>query len=347
MHLKGVAMLNFRNDYAQVGHPKVIQALVDHGKKIYPGYGTDQACQEAKEKIWKALGQERPIYFLPGGTIANALAMTFQLRPYEGVVTPKTGHIVDHEAGSMEALGCKLLYLEEEDGKISPEALEVFLSKKRGVAQVLPRVVYISNTTELGTVYSKEDLEKIYRICKNHDVYLFLDGARLGSALAAEKSQLSFKDLPDLCDFFTIGGTKNGALFGEALVFNREDLAHNFDRYMKQRGVLTAKSFLLGLQFSALFTGDLYMENARWANARARDLSQGLVDLGLSLAYPPESNQIFVLYPKEKIADLEKLASFEEDGERDGQAILRFVTAYHTREEDVEGLLKAIKDLAC
>ena len=339
-------MYEFRNDYNSVGHPKVVEKLMDQVHVRYPGYGFDQACDEAKEKIQAKINKDVKINFVPSGTSANILSLTANLKPYEGVVAAESGHIVNDEAGALEAVGHKVVYVESEDGKIKAQALKDYLDQEHDFFNILPKIVYISNSTELGTVYRKAELEEIYSICKDHDVTLYIDGARMGSALMSSVCDYSLEDLAGLCDIFTLGGTKNGALFGEAVVFCNKDLGENFHYYLKQHGVLTAKGFLMGLQYGVLFTEDLYFENAKQANAMAQKLVDGLKEIGVDFAYPPESNQIFVALEKDLLDPLAQKVTFEDFGPLEGDLeCARFVTTYHTKEEEVDGLLASLKDL--
>lgn len=339
-------MYEFRNDYNSVGHPKVLEKLKDNVHTIYPGYGFDEASDQAKEKIKTKINKDVTINFVPSGTSANILSLTANLKPYEGVVAAQSGHIVNDEAGALEAVGHKVVFVDADNGKIIPQALKEYLDQDHDFFNIIPKIVYISNSTELGTVYPKKDLEAIYKTCQDHGVYLYIDGARMGSALMSSVCDYSLGDLAQLCDIFTIGGTKNGALFGEAVVFCNKDLGENFHYYLKQHGVLTAKGFLMGLQYDALFTDDLYFANAKIANTMAEKLQEGLRDLGLSFTYPPESNQTFVTLPREILDRLHEKASFEEFGPvSEGQECVRFVTTYHTKEEEVEGLIAGLKEL--
>ncbi|MBS4872459.1 MAG: aminotransferase class V-fold PLP-dependent enzyme [Peptoniphilus sp. oral taxon 375] len=339
-------MYEFRNDYNSVGHPKVVERLMDQVHTVYPGYGFDQASDRAKEMIQEKIKRDVQINFVPSGTSANILSLTATLKPYEGVVAAESGHIVNDEAGALEAVGHKVVFVESQDGKIKPQALEDYLAQDHDFFNILPKIVYISNSTELGTVYRKAELERIYKACQDHGVYLYIDGARMGSALMSPACDYSLEDLAGLCDIFTIGGTKNGALFGEAVVFCNKDLGENFHYYLKQHGVLTAKGFLMGLQYQALFTDDLYFENAKIANSMAMKLAEGVKDLGLDFAYPAESNQIFVSLPAGLLDKLAQTVTFEDFGPLEGdRECVRFVTTYHTKEEEVQGLLESLRSL--
>lgn len=336
-------MRNFLNDYSAVGHPRVLEHLENVAKEFHVGYGYDPHTERARKLICKQIGVEKPIYFIPGGTGVNALAISFCIRPHEAVITSKNGHIVEDEVGAIEAKGHKVIQIEDIEGKIQPDTLEETLNSFGYFMNVLPGMVYISNTTELGTVYTKEEIEAIYKVCKRHNVLLYIDGARSGVAINNKYSNIAWEDMSEFCDLYYIGGTKNGALFGEALVFNNEKLGQEFNYYMKQQGLLIAKGFVLGAQFEALFTDNLYNKIATKANENAYELIDALKKVDAEFAVTPQSNQVLIYVTNEKLKALQEdfLFNILEEGEE--KSMIRLVTTYRTTTEDIEAICTALK----
>lgn len=340
-------MFNFRNDYSQGAHPRVLEAVAACNLEGCPGYGTDRHCQHAAALIRaQCAAPDAAIHFFIGGTSANLTAIAAFLRPWECVLAPDTGHINVHEGGAAEAAGHKILGLPSPDGKLRPEDILPVLERCRDTAMVLPRMVYISNATEVGTVYSKAELAALSEFCRAHGLLLFLDGARLGTALtcaAYESCGLTLPGLAALMDAFYIGGTKNGALMGEAMVITNPALQPHFFRAMKQRGAVLAKGFLLGAQFEALLEDGLYWGLARHANGMAQRLRTGLAAKGVPFLVDSPTNQLFPTFQKEQLPRLEELCSFEIWGDVDeARTAVRFVTSFATTEEEVEGFLAAL-----
>ncbi len=339
-------MYFFRNDYAEGALPEVMAALSRTNDVSTAGYGEDSYCQEAAEAIRTRFAcPDADVHFLVGGTQTNQLAIGAFLRPWEAVISTEVGHVAVHETGAIEATGHKVCTVPSKDGKIAPEQIAaVYEAHDRGQNEhmVLPKLVYLSNSTELGAVYSRRELRAISDTCRQLGMYLYLDGARLAVALDAGK--LEPEDLANFCDAFYIGGTKNGLLFGEALVITRENLKPNFRHAMKQRGAMLAKGRLLGVQFAASFEQDLWLKSARHANETAKKLRDGLKALGISLVVDTPTNQIFPILPNEKIAALNRDFSFEIWGRVDEhRTAVRFVTSWATEEASVCALLEALK----
>ena len=335
-------MYSFRNDYSEGAHPKVLQALVDTNLRQTCGYGLDPCCQEAAARIRRlCAAPEAGVHFLVGGTQTNLLAIEALLRPYEAVIAADTGHVNVHETGAIEATGRKVCAVPTPDGRLTPEHLQSVLSAHSTEHMVVPRLVYLSNTTELGTVYGKAELEALRRFCGEHGLLLYLDGARLGAAMDA--GDLTLPDLAGLTDAFSIGGTKNGALFGEALVFPRP--CPDFRWYMKRRGAMLAKGRLLGLQFQALLEDGLYLQLARHANRMGLRLRDGLTALDLPPAVDSPTNQQFFILPNAAIQRLTAQGcAFETDRPvDDGRTCVRFVTSWATPPEAVDGFLSAVR----
>ena len=322
-------MNNFRNDYSDFGSKEIyqeIEKIFDH--KI-SGYGTDEISNEARNLILKEIGRDANIEFVSGGTATNILATTFGLRPYEAVLSASTGHITHHETGSIEATGHKVVTLKTSDGKLKADEIRDFIDDQPGEIDVKIRVVYISQTTEVGTVYSIDEIREIYEVCQEKDLYLYIDGARIAHAMAANSSNLS--DYAKYSHIFSIG----------ALVILDENLKKDFRYYLKQRGSMMAKSFLIGLSFKVLFQDGLYYKNAKRAYEMSRLLVDGLRDIGRDPVFG-ESNQIFIKSSPEEIEKLEKENIFEIEDKK--ESIIRLVTNYRTSEEEVRGFLNSINN---
>ncbi|WP_019132307.1 threonine aldolase family protein [Peptoniphilus obesi] len=332
----------FVNDYNDLAHEKVLEKLNIVNKKGNLGYGYDDYTKKAKELIKRDLKNENvEIEFLAGGTIANIIAVTANLFPYEGIIAANSGHINAHEAGSIEATGKKIETIYSKDGKIYADELELFLDKFSEEHTISPKIVYISQTTEMGTVYTYDEIKNIYDVCLEYGVYLYIDGARMAVGLAA--SDIEVSDLVNICDMFTLGGTKNGALYGEALVIVSDELKQNVRRYMKQRGATIAKGFVFGAQFIGLFEDGLYYELGKKSYEMSRYLADRLKEVDLDFYQEPESNQIFLLLDREWIDKLLKNNLFEIMDYNDEKKIIRLVTSYRTSKEEIDSLIEDIK----
>ena len=339
------AKYSFASDYLEGAHPAILRRLVETNLLQTSGYGTDEFSDAARAKIKAACGlSEAEIYFLIGGTQANAVVIDTMLYPYEGVVAASSGHVAQHEAGAIEYGGHKVLSLPQKDGKITAAQIEDFVTKFYQDANhehmVFPGLVYLSQPTEYGTLYSLEELTAIHETCAAHHLPLYVDGARLAYALAAEENDVSLKDLAGLADVFYIGGTKCGALFGEAVVFPQSGTVPHFLTQVKQHGALLAKGRIAGLQFDTLFTDGLYENIGRPAITAANQIRAALKAKGYSLYMENPTNQIFVLLThaqREKLEQSVELGYWEAyDETRD---ILRIATSWATSEEQVEALL--------
>lgn len=338
-------MNNFRNDYHDLCHPKVLDSLLNLRGENNLGYGYDEHTKNAKRKIQESLGAKKPIFFLQGGTAANVLAISFCLRPHQAVIAADSGHIVSDEVGAIEANGHKIITLPTPDGKLKADQVEESLASFGDFHNVLPKMVYISNTTETGRVYRKQEILDIYKVTQKHKVYLYIDGARMAAGLASENCDIKFEDYKDFCDIFSIGGTKNGALFGEALVFNQEDLAEEFNFYLKQQSSLLAKGYLYGAQFEALFTDDLFFKIGQKAQENAVELIKKLKAIEASFAQEAETNQIFLKIPSSKVDELAKNNQFEIFSQDKNQTVIRLVTTYETKQEEIDSIVEEIKNL--
>ena len=334
---------SFKNDYSEGAHPAILQKLVETNLTQTVGYGEDEFCDEARELIKKQLKKEAEIHFVSGGTQANLIVISSILKPYESVIAAETGHIAVHETGAIEATGHKINTIATSDGKISAIQIEKVLKLHTDEHMVKPKMVYISNSTEVGSVYTKAELKSIYDFCQENNLILFVDGARLGSALTSSKCDLTLEDMANLCDVFYIGGTKNGALIGEAIVFNKLDLNENFRFHIKQKGGMLAKGRLIGIQFSELFRNDLFFEMGKHANKMAEKLAKNISNKGFEFLTEPSSNQIFPIFPNELIAKLQHHFEFfvwEKIDEE--KSAIRLVTSWATPEEKVEYFIQSI-----
>jgi len=337
-------MISFNNDYSEGAHPRVLDLLVKSNLEQNTGYGLDVHSTKAKEYIKSKLQREDiDIHFIPGGTQTNLLVISAFLRPHHCVIAASTGHINVHETGAVEATGHKVVTLPTADGKLTPELIKKAVDQHPDEHMVKPKMVYISDSTELGTIYTKEELTAIHQVCKENGLILFMDGARMASALTCKANDLELKDIANLVDVFYIGGTKNGALLGEALVICREDLKEDFRYLIKQRGAMMAKGFVIGIQFEALFQDNLYLDLGAHANRMAEKISETLKQCGYCFYAPAYTNQLFPVLPNKVIDKLseEFVFSVQERLENDMSAI-RFVTSWATSEEKVNKLCKAI-----
>ena len=337
-------MYNFLNDYNDVCHPDILEALVNANNNLMDGYGNDEMTASASEAIKKLLKDDSvDIHLVPGGTSANIVSVTAGLRPEESILAATTGHIQGSEAGAIEATGTKIETIDTLDGKLTVELLEPKLNSFGADSMTVPKTVYISNTSELGTVYTKEDLQELYKFCKDNDLYLYIDGARMIHALASPHSNLEYSDLTSLCDIFTIGGTKNGLMYGEAVVIVNDELKRNFLNLMKQKGAMMAKGFVLGTSFYQAFKDDeFFIGLANHAYKMSELLSEGLTQKGYSLEYPHESNQVFIRVNKEEFEKISSIAKITKFGQVDEDIIIRLITTYRTTEESINNFLNEL-----
>ena len=338
-------MYSFKNDYSEGAHPRLLNALVESNLVQAEGYGEDCFTQKAVELLKQKIGRnDIDIHLLSGGTQTNLIAISAFLRPHEAVISANTGHILVHETGAVEATGHKIISVEVDDGKLNASHLRVALDSHTDEHMVKPKLVYISNPTEIGTIYNKEELEQISEFCKDNNLFLFMDGARLGSALCSEENNLELSDLVKLVDAFYIGGTKNGALMGEALVISRDQLKEDFRFHMKQKGALLAKGRLLGIQFIELFRDNLYFGLAEHANRMADLLRNEISKAGFKFLVNTSSNQLFPILPNQLITELEKNYLFHVWSKIDtDNSAIRLVTSWATKEEAVSAFTEDLK----
>ncbi|WP_010632132.1 threonine aldolase family protein [Sporolactobacillus vineae] len=335
-------MYSFKNDYSEGAHPAILEALMRTNLEQEEGYGEDRYSLEAADLIRQRIARpDAAVHFLTGGTQVNMTAISSFLRPHEAAIAAKTGHINVHETGAIEATGHKVVVADSDgDGKLTPESIQQVLDAHPDEHMVKPKLVYISDTTEVGAIYTKSELERLKTFCDAHQLYLYLDGARLGSALTAEGNDLVLSDLPKLTDAFYIGGTKNGALIGEALVIVRDSLKEDFRYLIKQRGAMLAKGRVTGIQFLELLKGNLYFDLASHANRMADKLREGLTAQGFRFLTHSPSNQIFPVLPNALIDALLHQYAFLTWSKVDAQhTSVRLVTSWATREAAVDGFL--------
>ena len=342
-------MIYFNSDYMEGAHPRILQRLTESNYEQTIGYSEDPHCERAAALIRKVCDNpEVAVHFLVGGTQSNLTVIAAALRPHQSVISPQTGHISEHETGAIEAVGHKVNALPTTDGKITAEQIDSLVTAHwndpsfEHITQ--PKMVYLSYPTELGTIYSKAELIAISEICQKHDLMLFIDGARLGYGLASPANEVSIPFLASHCDVFTIGGTKVGALFGEAIVIRNEALKKDFRYIIKQKGGMLAKGRLLGIQFECLFEDNLYAELSSHAIDLAMQVKKGLTDLGIEFLIDSPTNQQFPILPNELIASLKDRYSFSQWKLMDnGKTTVRICTSWATRPEAVTGLLSDIK----
>lgn len=339
-------MISFESDYIAGAHPKVLERLAETNMELLAGYGEDKYCQMAEEKIKKACNRpDAKVHFLVGGTQTNQVVISSMLADYEGVIAATSGHISVHEGGAIEFTGHKVLALEGNNGKLNPSDIDKYITTFHADGNhehmVFPGMVYISHPTEYGTLYSKNELTAISNVCRKHNIPLFLDGARLGYGLASRQTDVSLPDIAELCDVFYIGGTKVGALCGEAVVFTHNNAPKHFITKMKQRGALLAKGRLLGIQFDTLFTNDLYMEISRHTIEMAEKLKSLLKEKGYRFYMESPTNQQFIILHNEQMSKLAQNVCFSFwEKYDDTHTIVRFATSWSTTEEDLKELEK-------
>lgn len=333
------------NDYSESAHPAILSALQDSHLKQHAGYGFDDYSDQVRHIMRQQIGNDDiAIHFGITGTQANLVCIAAMLSPIDGIIACTTGHIAVNEAGAIEATGHKVILAEAKDGKLTVAAIESI----RQLHSFLPHVVrakavYISNTTELGTLYTYAELEALSNYCRQHEMYLFMDGARLGAALASDQQDLTLADIAKFTDMFWLGGTKMGAMFGEIIVIPNPRLATDFNIHLKQHGGLMAKGYLLGLQFCVLLKDDLYLKLCSHANAMAQRLSQGLIEQGFELYVKVQSNQVFAILPQSVIDYLQAYVDFYQWQQLDDErSVVRFVTSWATTEAQIEQLIEVL-----
>lgn len=341
-------MLSFESDYTEGAHEKILERFVETNMEQVSGYGSDPYCESAKKKIQELCEcPEADIFFMVGGTQTNEIVIDSLLKPYEGVISAKTGHINVHEAGAIEYTGHKVLEIPEYNGKIKAEDLKSYLSMfwndENHEHMVFPGMVYISHPTEYGTLYTADELKAISGICREYKIPLYLDGARLGYGLMSSETDVTLPMIAQLCDVFYIGGTKVGALCGEAMVFTKNNTPQYFMTIVKQHGALLAKGRLLGVQFDTLFTDDLYFKISRHAIDMAELLKKGFADRGYTFYLNSPTNQQFIILDNKEMKKLQEKIKFSFwEKQDDNHTVVRFATSWATKKENIEELFDII-----
>ncbi len=341
-------MLHFDSDYMEGCYPDILDRLKAINYEKNTGYGTDVYSHSAKAKILKACGLDNgEVYFLVGGTQTNATVISSVLRNYEGVISASSGHISVHEAGAIEFSGHKVLEIPSQNGKLSANELKAYLdtfyNDGNREHMVQPGMVYISFPTEYGTLYTADQLSDIHSVCKAYNIPLFVDGARLGYGIMAENNDVSLEFLAHNCDIFYIGGTKVGAMFGEAVVLTQKNMIPHFFTMIKQQGALLAKGFITGIQFDTLFTDNLYFNIAKNAITQANKIKKTLASKGYKFYIDSPTNQIFVILNNDKLNELSKNVSFSFwEKYDDNSTVVRFATSWATSDEDTEKLCQLL-----
>lgn len=343
-------MIYFRSDYSQGAHPKVMEALMKTNMEHTDGYGLDTHCEHASQMIRELIGiEDCEVHMMVGGTPCNVTIIAASLKPYESVVAVRSGHAYFHETGGVEATGHRIVAMDGVNGKLTPELIDRAWDEYEDEHTPLPRMVYISQPTEIGSIYSKSEMNAIADKCKERDMLLYVDGARLGSALTCKENDLTLKELASLCDAFYIGGTKNGALFGEALVIKNKQMNDHFRFVMKRQCGLLAKGRLIGVQFEALLDGgmdSIYFSMAAHANQLASELREGLAKMNVRFYSESQTNQVFPILPAEAVRKLEKDFFFYEWApEKDAMIPIRLVTAWGTEKDDIQAFLEKTRKI--
>ena len=340
-------MVSFECDYIKGAHPEILKALSETNMEAMPGYGFDRFSESAKKKIREACGcPEAEVELLVGGTQTNAIVISTMLRDWEGVIAADSGHISVHESGAVEFTGHKVIELPSTDGKLNAGTVEKYLKTFYDDVthdhMVFPGMVYISYPTEPGTLYSRSELESLAGVCRKYDIPLYIDGARLGYGLMSDEADLTLPELANLCDVFYIGGTKVGALCGEAVVFTKGNMPEHFMTSVKKRGGLLAKSRLLGIQFDVLFTDDLYFKIGRHAIEMAMKVKEIIKEKGWQVYMDSPTNQQLIIMNEKEMEELGKSVIFDRWGiYEDGRTIVRLATSWSTTEEDIKALKEA------
>ncbi len=344
-------MIRFECDYLEGAHPEILEALIKTNLEQTCGYSEDDYCNQAREAIKSAISREdADIHFLVGGTQANLTVIAAALRAHQGVLSADTGHIAVHESGAIEATGHKVITLDNQFGKISASQIREFVDNHYADAthehMPQPAMVYISHPTEFGTLYTRDELTEISNVCREKGLIFFVDGARLGYGLEAKDTDVTLSDLAHLTDAFYIGGTKVGALFGEAVVINHPLLKRDFRYIIKQRGGMLAKGRLLGIQFLTLFTNDLYSRIGKHAIGLAEEIRSTLIKQNIPELVPSPTNQLFPILSNQKIAELSEKYSFSHWAKVDeNHSAIRICTSWATTKENVDQLIRDLENI--
>ena len=336
---------SFRNDYNQVGHPRIIETLLKNASVINVGYGEDTVTKEVEDLVKTKVEGDASIYLMVGGTHANKTVISKILRPYEAVISCESGHINVHETGAVEQTGHKILTVNKANGKLSKDDIDEVMRIHNEVHRVLPRLVYISDSTEIGTVYTKQELVELYTACKKYGLYLFLDGARLPIALTAKSNDLTLKDIYDYTDVFYLSGTKNGMPLGEMVVIKDQTINENFKYHIKNQGAMVSKSFTLAYMFKEYLKDDFYLELASNANKQAEYLRNEFIKLNVNIKYLNDTNQIFIELDPKIVEALSKEYDFEVWESNSNSTVIRLVTCFSTTLDGCNLFINDLKEL--
>lgn len=335
----------FRNDYSECGHEQIINAIVSIKDEQNKGYVLDKHSENAKEEILHTFScQDGEVFFLTGGTQSNMIVLSYLLKPYEAVISCDTGHINVHETGAIEGSGHKIITCKNRDGKLTPEDIKAVCKNHGDEHMVKPKAIYISNSTETGTIYTKEELIKLKKVCDELNLYFFIDGARLAVALTCDKNDVEPSFLGTICDVFSVGGTKNGFLSGEAVVFTNKEISKNFRYHVKNKGGLLAKGYVVGVQFERAFQDNLYFEIAKTSNQTAEYIRKQLKD-SVEFTSSSPTNQIFIKLDNNKAKKIMEKFGCELWDDLDKEKIIRIVTSFSTTIADCDELISFIKSL--
>lgn len=342
-------MIRFNNDYNHGALGCVMKTLSDINSQAYPGYGADEWCERAENIIKNLTDENAGVYFFPGATQTNIVALSAMLNDVQSVISADTGHINSHEAGSTEHAGHKIIALEHREGKITSEQIEraARYYYENGEAEYLtePKAVYISFPTEFGTLYSRDELIKISAVCRKYGMYLFVDGARMSYGLSSEKNNVTLKDFASLTDVFYLGGTKCGALFGEALVIVNDTVKRRFRTYMKQNGAVLAKGWLLGAQFSSMLSSGEYFTAAERADKYADEIKRAFLNKNIPLAFDSPTNQQFAVLSRNQAEKLSEKFIFDVIESDENTKTVRFCTSWSTTRSETDALIEEINKL--
>lgn len=344
-------MLRWNNDYCYNGHPKVLKALMDISDEAYPGYAKDDLCKEASEKIKDAFKcKDADVYFFPGATQANYVMISSAIKSYQNVICHKASHINVHESGAIENAGRRIHAYDGADGKITADIIrdegKFYKETEKPDFYTEPKLVYMSFPNEIGSMYTKKELTDIRKVCDEYGIYIFVDGARLGYAFGSPNNDITCEDLAKIADCFYAGGTKCGALYGEAMVITNDKLKSHYRNYMKQTGAILSKGFLLGAQFKALFTDNLYFDICKKATMQALRIKEAFIKKGCKMYSESFTNQQFVILENKQLEKLSKnhITEFESKVD-DNHTVVRFCTSWATKDSDVDILIKDIQSL--
>ena len=337
--------INLRNDYCSIAHKEILEALIKYNDNLYLGYGMDEETKKAISLIRQEINNQfADVFFLPGGTVTNKVIISHILKPYEAVISCDSGHINVHETGTIEQSGHKILVASSYEGKIKIQDIYTIYNTHSDEHMVKPKLVYISNPTELGTIYTKEELIKLSNVCKELGLYLYVDGARLATALTCNKNDLDLETLASLVDCFYIGGTKNGLIQGEALVVMNKELSKEIRYSIKHFGGMYSKGFVNGIQFKTLFENNLFYRIGRKQNDLAEKLYNKLREINVNFLYSQETNQIFPIFDNKVIKKLKESIEFEIWEKRIDKTVIRFVIHYNLTDDDINNAVKIIKE---